>query len=62
MDETKKCPACTDGQAICTEGVLDQSGQTYLPTKKWTCQHCGCSEWEPARTVQCVPYPTKKAA
>ncbi len=42
------CPMCHDGILLRTEGRLDQSGDSYLPTAVWTCPRCGYSKFEPA--------------
>ena len=45
------CPMCHDGVLLRTEGKLDQSGDSYLPTDVWTCPRCGYSRFEPALNV-----------
>ncbi len=46
------CPMCRDGVLLRTEGRLDQSGDSYLPTDVWTCPRCGYSRFEPALNVR----------
>jgi hypothetical protein len=42
---------CADGVLTATEGRLDQSGATYLPTTIWSCNTCGCARYESATRV-----------
>ena len=49
MSRRAKCPMCTDGILTATEGKLDQSGNTYLPTTVWACDVCGCVHYDAAR-------------
>ncbi len=46
------CPMCHDGVLLRTEGRLDQSGDSYLPTAVWTCPRCEYSRFEPALNVR----------
>ncbi len=47
MPDAKPCPMCDGGDLVSSEGRLDQSGHTYLPTTLWTCR-CGYARYEPA--------------
>jgi C4-type Zn-finger protein len=62
--EEKKgnCPQCHDVDLVEGEGKLDQSGQTHLVTKTWTCNSCGYKRWDPApRGALAVPnFPPEK--
>ena len=49
MTRRAKCPMCRDGFLTATEGKLDQSGGTYLPTTVWSCDVCGCARYEGAQ-------------
>jgi hypothetical protein len=42
------CPICRDGVLTRSEGRLDQSGDSYLPTVVWTCERCEYTRYEPA--------------
>jgi hypothetical protein len=42
---------CSDGVLTRTEGKLDQSGETYLPTTVWSCDVCGCVRYDPAKVT-----------
>lgn len=44
MEETHKCPQCHSNLSK-GKGILEQSGQTEIPTTTWTCG-CGYKEWE----------------
>jgi len=55
MTERAKCPMCAHGEVTRTEGCLDQSGTTYLPTTVWTCQDCGCVRYDPAPSARWRP-------
>lgn len=46
------CPMCHDGVLLRTEGRLDQSGDSYLPTSVWACPQCGYTRYEPALNVR----------
>ncbi len=48
MSEHAHCPMCADGEVSRSEGRLEQSGETYLPTSMWTCNTCGYVRYEPA--------------
>ena len=51
MTRTAKCPMCTDGILTRTDGKLDQSGETYLPTAIWACDTCGCVRYDAAKVA-----------
>ena len=55
MTDRDKCPMCADGEVSRTEGRLDQSGATYLPTAVWSCNLCGYVRYDPARSAQWRP-------
>ncbi|HTN51384.1 MAG TPA: hypothetical protein VML50_03185 [Anaeromyxobacter sp.] len=42
------CPMCHDGRLERSEGRLDQSGESYLPTVMWRCARCEYTRLEPA--------------
>lgn len=46
MSET--CPMCREGELAATEGRLEQSGDSYLPTTVWSCATCGYTRFAPA--------------
>ncbi len=48
MIDRDKCPMCADGEVRRSEGKLEQSGATYLPTAVWTCNVCGYVRYDPA--------------
>ncbi len=48
MSEHDRCPMCQAGEMARSEGRLDQSGYTYLPTTCWSCAICGFARFEPA--------------
>ncbi len=52
MTDRDKCPMCADGEVTRSEGKLDQSGTTYLPTVVWTCTLCGYVRYEPAPSAR----------
>ena len=52
MSRRAKCPMCTDGVLTGSDGKLDQSGNTYLPTTVWTCDVCGCVRYDPANVAR----------
>ena len=60
MPETAKCPMCAEGMLTRSEGRLDQSGNTYLPTVVWTCDTCGCVKFEPATVVHWRAIPVAR--
>jgi hypothetical protein len=43
---------CHDGVLSRSEGRLDQSGDSYLPTMVWTCARCEYTRYEPALHAQ----------
>jgi hypothetical protein len=49
MTRRAKCPMCKDGMLTASEGKLDQSGGTYLPTTTWSCDVCGCVRYDGAK-------------
>jgi uncharacterized Zn finger protein len=55
MNERAHCPMCSDGEVTRSEGRLEQSGNTYLPTSMWTCNTCGYVRYEPAVVVHWRP-------
>ena len=55
MIDRDKCPMCADGEITRSEGRLDQSGATYLPTNVWTCAVCGYVRFDPATATQWLP-------
>ncbi len=54
MDQAK-CPMCAEGEVSRTEGKLEQSGATYLPTSVWRCNSCGYVRYDPAPSAQWRP-------
>jgi rubredoxin len=68
MPETKQCPMCEDGVAVRSEGRLDQSGNTWLPTTVWSCERCGYTRYEAALGTRWrtdpvePPAPARRAA
>jgi rubredoxin len=42
------CPMCHDEKLTRSEGRLDQSGESYLPTVVWRCARCEYTRFEPA--------------
>lgn len=52
MTEHDRCPMCQAGEVVRSEGRLDQSGRTYLPTTLWSCAICGFARYEPALAAQ----------
>ena len=52
MTEHDRCPICQAGEVVRSEGRLDQSGHTYLPTTLWSCSICGFARYEPALAAQ----------
>ncbi len=55
MIDRDKCPMCADGEVTRSEGKLEQSGATYLPTAVWTCNVCGYVRYEPAMAAHWRP-------
>jgi ribosomal protein L37AE/L43A len=55
MIDSDKCPMCADGEVTRSEGRLDQSGATYLPTNVWTCKVCGYVRFDPAMAARWLP-------
>ena len=55
MSDRDKCPMCADGEVVRTEGQLDQSGATYLPTAVWSCALCGYVRYDPALSAHWRP-------
>src|ERR687887_489628 len=55
MTRTAKCPMCADGVLTGTDGKLDQSGNTHLPTTVWACDVCGCVRYDPANVARWRP-------
>jgi hypothetical protein len=53
---------CTDGVLTGTDGKLDQSGNTYLPTTVWTCDVCGCVRYDPANVARWRPHESCESA
>ena len=49
MSLRAKCSMCADGVLTASEGQLDQSGHTYLPTTMWSCDTCGCVRYDGVR-------------
>jgi len=47
---------CTDGVLTGTDGKLDQSGDTYLPTTVWACDVCGCVRYDAAQVAPWRSY------
>ncbi len=62
MPDRAHCPMCADGEVVRSEGKLDQSGNTYLPTSVWTCANCGYVRWDPAVVVHWRPLEETRAA
>jgi hypothetical protein len=56
MTPSAKCSMCADGILTRSDGRLDQSGETYLPTTVWTCDVCGCTRYESAKVVAWRPH------
>jgi hypothetical protein len=54
MTETR---ICCGTEMKRSEGRLEQSGQTHLPTIVWTCETCNTQHWDAARNV---PWQTTK--
>lgn len=52
MSERRACPICRTAPLARREGRLEQSGETYLPTRVWCCTVCGYERWEPALGVR----------
>jgi len=48
MSRSIRCPMCDGGELVRSEGRLDQSGDTYIPTIVWSCPICEFASWEPA--------------
>ncbi|BDG05826.1 hypothetical protein [Anaeromyxobacter oryzae] len=42
------CPMCRDGVLVRSDGQLDQSGASHLPTHVWRCGRCEYTRFEPA--------------
>jgi ribosomal protein L37AE/L43A len=55
MTQRAHCPMCADGEVTRSEGKLEQSGDTYLPTGIWTCNTCGYVRYEPATVAHWRP-------
>ncbi len=72
MSEHDRCPMCQAGEMTRSEGRLDQSGDTYLPTTLWSCAICGFARYEPALSAhwrslaiaasEPLPLPARRAA
>jgi len=61
MNDTAHCPMCADGEVTRSEGRLEQSGETYLPTSIWTCNTCGYVRYEAAVVVHWRPVESCRA-
>jgi ribosomal protein L37AE/L43A len=61
MNDRARCPMCADGEVTRSEGRLEQSGNTYLPTSMWTCDTCGYVRYEPAVVVHWRPIEPSRA-
>lgn len=61
MPENVHCPMCDDGVAVSSEGRLEQSGDTWLPTTVWTCRCCGTARYEPALGARWRAEPAPEA-
>lgn len=55
MTDHDRCPMCLAGEVVRSEGRLDQSGHTYLPTTMFSCAICGFARYEPALATQWRP-------
>jgi hypothetical protein len=55
MTPQAKCPMCANGVLTRTDGKLDQSGETYLPTTAWACDVCGCVRYDAAKVAAWRP-------
>ncbi len=55
MTDRDKCPMCAAGEVTRSDGKLEQSGATYLPTAVWTCNLCGYVRYDPAMSAQWRP-------
>ncbi len=55
MMDRDKCPMCAGGEITRSEGRLDQSGATYVPTDVWTCNICGYVRFDPATATPWQP-------
>ncbi len=62
MNDRAHCPMCADGEVTRSEGRLEQSGDTYLPTSMWTCNTCGYVRYEPAVVVHWRPVESPRAS
>jgi hypothetical protein len=59
------CPICGGGILSRSEGKLEQSGDSYLPTVVWTCPRCEYSRYEAATRAHwrsAVPAPEPELA
>jgi hypothetical protein len=61
MKERAKCPMCPQGEVTRSEGCLDQSGATYLPTSVWSCDVCGYVRHDPAPSARWLPLKCSEA-
>jgi hypothetical protein len=61
MTRTAKCPMCNDGVLTGSDGKLDQSGNTHLPTTVWACDVCGCVRYDGAARVGWQPNQARAA-
>lgn len=52
MSEPRTCPMCDGAVMVRSEGRLEQSGDTYLPTIVSSCPVCGYTTFEPAVGVR----------
>jgi hypothetical protein len=50
-----RCPMCIDGVLEQVPGRLEQSGDSYLPTRVWRCPRCEYSRFVPALRVRWRP-------
>jgi hypothetical protein len=53
---------CADGVLTASEGKLDQSGHTYLPTTMWSCDTCGCVRYDAANSARWQSERSREAA
>ena len=49
------CPICRNGVLERSEGRLDQSGESYVPTVVHRCRRCEYARFEPAVRAKWVP-------
>jgi hypothetical protein len=61
MSDPRSCPICHHAGMVRSEGRLDQSGDTFLPTILSSCGVCGYTKFDPAVGVRWKSEPVVAA-